>query len=154
MYEFLTNPRPSRATSSSGRVWIPALDVRGRAAPTGVDLGGVHRVLQPLSALLYFMMVYRAEGPVGGGSRGFELPGAADRRRIRELLGRIHNLTMRGTTTTSGTFISPRKTRFAESCYRAALQRDGADIDFKATWGSACCGRDGMRTRSLCWRRR
>jgi len=47
-----------------------------------------------LSAVFYYFMVYRQQGPAGGGVglRGFELPGAADRRRIKELLGRIHHL--------------------------------------------------------------
>ena len=47
-----------------------------------------------ISTLLYFFLVYRQAGPAAGGgiTRGFELPGAADRRRIKELEGRIHHL--------------------------------------------------------------
>src|SRR5262249_29551135 len=42
-----------------------------------------------LSALLYFFMVYRA---APSATRGFELPGSFDRRRIRELQSKIHHL--------------------------------------------------------------
>src|SRR3954447_10425546 len=43
-----------------------------------------------LNAILYYFLVYRA-APSLGGAR-FEFPGSGDRRRIRELEGRIHHL--------------------------------------------------------------
>src|SRR5262245_1397742 len=46
-----------------------------------------------LSAFFYWLIVYRQQGPAGGGSgRGFELPGARERRRIKEIEARIYNL--------------------------------------------------------------
>src|SRR5579863_7054944 len=41
------------------------------------------------SALFYYFMVYRA---APSATRGFELPGAHDRRRIKELQAQIHHL--------------------------------------------------------------
>src|SRR5215470_6709048 len=42
-----------------------------------------------VSALLYYFFVYRA---APSATRGFELPGAFDRRRIKELQAQIHYL--------------------------------------------------------------
>ncbi len=42
-----------------------------------------------INAILYFFLVYRA---VPSATRGFELPGAHDRRRIKELQAQIHHL--------------------------------------------------------------
>ncbi|MBN8246388.1 MAG: tetratricopeptide repeat protein, partial [Verrucomicrobia bacterium] len=90
-----------------------------------------------LSAVFYYLMVYRPQGPAsGGGSRGFELPGAADRRRIREIQARIHNLdNARDHFDLGDVYFSQGKLARAEASYRAALQRDGDDPDFKAHLG-------------------
>src|SRR5690242_11321875 len=42
-----------------------------------------------LSAVFYYFMVYRASPSA---TRGFELPGAHDRRRIKQLQAQIHHL--------------------------------------------------------------
>src|SRR5215469_3841291 len=42
-----------------------------------------------ISALLYYFLVYRA---APSATRGFELPGAFDRRRVKELQAQIHYL--------------------------------------------------------------
>ena len=79
-----------------------------------------------LSAVFYYLMVYRPQGPAwGGGARGFELPGAADRRRIRELQARIHNLdNARDHFDLGDVYFAQGKLAKAEESYRAALQRD------------------------------
>jgi len=42
-----------------------------------------------ISALFYYFLVYRAAAPA---TRGFELPGAHSRKRIKELEAQIHHL--------------------------------------------------------------
>ena len=91
-----------------------------------------------ISALLYFFLVYRQMGPAGGGgiTRGIELPGAADRRRIRELEGRIHHLDKaRDHLDLADIYFSQGKLAKAEASYRASLQRDPKDIDAIAHLG-------------------
>lgn len=90
-----------------------------------------------LSAVFYYLMVYRAQGPAsGGGSRGFELPGAADRRRIREIQARIHNLdNARDHFDLGDVYFSQGRLARAEASYREALKREGEDPDFKAHLG-------------------
>lgn len=91
-----------------------------------------------LSAVFYYLLVYRQQGPAGGGGglRGFELPGAADRRRIRELQARIHNLdNARDHFDLGDVYFAQGKLARAEGCYRAALERDANDPDFKAHLG-------------------
>ncbi len=93
---------------------------------------------QILSALIYYMLVYRQDGPAGGGggSRGFELPGAKDRKRIKELLARIHNLdNARDHYDLADVYFAQGKLAKAEASYRAALQRDPTDADFQAHLG-------------------
>jgi hypothetical protein len=91
-----------------------------------------------LSALFYWLIVYRQEGPAGGrgASRGFELPGAANRRRIKELEARIHNLDhARDHFDLADVYYGQGKFEKAEASYRAALQRDGDDVDTRAHLG-------------------
>jgi hypothetical protein len=86
-----------------------------------------------LNAVLYFFFVYRAAAPA---MRGFELPGAHDRRRIRELQAQIHHLDKAHHHSQLGDiYFQQGKLDKAEACYRAALERDPQDIDTRAHLG-------------------
>ena len=97
------------------------------------------------SALFYYFMVYRMQGPSAGGLglRGFELPGAADRRRIKELEARIHHLDKaRDHSDLGDVYFSRGKLTKAEACYRKALERDPEDDDTLSHLGQ-CLLRQG-----------
>ena len=82
-----------------------------------------------ISSLLYFFMVYRAQGG-GGATRGFELPGAHSRRRIKELQAQIHHLDKAHHHLQLGDiYFQRRKYDLAEKHYRAALEREAVDPD-------------------------
>lgn len=86
-----------------------------------------------LSALLYYFFVYRA---VPSATRGFELPGAHDRRRIRELQAQIHHLDKAHHHSQLGDiYFQQGKLDQAAARYRAALDRDPQDIDTRAHFG-------------------
>jgi hypothetical protein len=86
-----------------------------------------------ISALFYFFAVYRA---APSATRGFELPGAFDRRRIKELQAQIHHLDKAHHWSQLGDiYFQQGKLDKAEQCYRAALERDGNDIDTRAHLG-------------------
>jgi hypothetical protein len=86
-----------------------------------------------LAALFYYLMVYRA---APSATRGFELPGAHDRRRIKELLAQIHHLDKAHHHSQLGDiYFQQGKLDKAEACYRAALERDPQDIDTRAHFG-------------------
>jgi len=86
-----------------------------------------------LSALLYFFFVYR-DAPTA--TRGFELPGAFDRRRIKELQAQIHHLDKAHHHFQLGDiYFQQGKLEKAESCYRASLEREATDIDTRAHLG-------------------
>jgi hypothetical protein len=87
-------------------------------------------VFSVLSAVFYYFFVYRQEGPAGGGTRGFELPGAADRKRIKEIQARIHHLDKaRDYSDLGDIYFSQGKLDKEESAYRMALERDNTDLD-------------------------
>ena len=87
-----------------------------------------------ITALLYFFFVYRAAVP--SATRGFELPGAGSRKRIKELQAQIHHLDNAYHHFQLGDVYFQRgKLADAEQCYRAALQRDATDIDTRAHLG-------------------
>ena len=87
-----------------------------------------------VSALLYFFMVYRAQG--GLAMRGFELPGAHSRRRIKELKAQIHHLDKAHHHLQLGDiYFQQGKLDLAETHYRASLERDAADRDTHAHLG-------------------
>lgn len=97
------------------------------------------------SALLYFFLVYRVAGPAGGGGglSGFELPGAGNRRRIKELQGRIHHLDhARDHLDLADVYFSQGKLKPAEASYRESLKRDPSDVDAVAHLGQ-CLLRQG-----------
>jgi len=85
------------------------------------------------SALFYYFIVYRA---APSATRGFELPGAHDRRRIKELQAKIHHLDKPHHHSQLGDiYFQQGKLDKAETCYRAALERDPQDIDTRAHLG-------------------
>ena len=86
-----------------------------------------------ITALLYYFFVYRATAPA---TRGFELPGAHDRRRIRELQAQIYHLDKAHHHSQLGDiYFQQGKLDKAEACYRAALEREPQDIDTRAHLG-------------------
>src|SRR5215471_16315754 len=85
------------------------------------------------SALFYYLVVYRA---APSSTSGFELPGAHDRRRIKELQAKIHHLDKAHHHSQLGDiYFQQGKLEMAESYYRAALERDPLDIDTRAHLG-------------------
>jgi tetratricopeptide (TPR) repeat protein len=87
-----------------------------------------------LAALLYYFFVYRTS--VSSVTRGFELPGAHDRRRIKELQAQIYHLDKAHHHSQLGDiYFQQGKLDKAEACYRAALERDPQDIDTRAHLG-------------------
>jgi hypothetical protein len=87
-----------------------------------------------LTALIYYFLVYRAAAPAA--TRGFELPGAYDRKRIKELQAQIHHLDKAHHYSQLGDiYFQQGKLDQAEGCYRAAMQRDPQDIDTRAHLG-------------------
>jgi hypothetical protein len=87
-----------------------------------------------ISALIYFFFVYRAAPQTA--TRGFELPGAYDRKRIKELQAQIHHLDKAHHHSQLGDlYFQQGKLDKAEACYRAALERDADDEDTRAHLG-------------------
>src|SRR6266436_9695992 len=85
------------------------------------------------SALFYYFAVYRA---APSATRGFELPGAHDRRRIKQLQAQIHHLDKPHHHSQLGDiYFQQGKLDLAEACYRAALERDPDDIDTRSHLG-------------------
>jgi hypothetical protein len=90
-------------------------------------------VFPGFASFWYFFQVYRA-APVA--TRGFELPGAHDRRRIKELQAQIHHLDKPHHHSQLGDiYFQQGKLDKAEASYRAALERDPQDIDTRAHLG-------------------
>lgn len=86
-----------------------------------------------LAAILYFFMVYRA---APSATRGFELPGSHNRRRIKELQAQIHHLDKPHHYLQLGDiYFQTGKLDKAEEAYRASLERDSQDIDARAHLG-------------------
>ena len=100
-----------------------------------------------INDLLYFFLVYRASG--GGTLTGFELPGAADRRRIKSLLADIHHLDKpHHHLQLADIYFSQGKLDKAEESYRAAYERDPNDEDIRAHLGN-CLVRRGKPQEAL-----
>jgi hypothetical protein len=90
-------------------------------------------VVWGFGAIWYYFYVYRA---APSATRGFELPGAHDRRRIKELQAQIHHLDKAHHYYQLGDiYFHQGKLDQAEGCYRAAMERDGSDIDTRAHLG-------------------
>jgi len=95
-----------------------------------------------LNDILYFFLVYR---PSGGGNplTGFELPGAADRRRIKKLQADIHYLDRANHhLELADIYLSQGKLDLAETSYRAAYERDPKDEDIRAHLGNCLARRN------------
>lgn len=87
----------------------------------------------PINAVLYFFLVYRQAAPA---MRRFELPGARDRRRIKELQEQIYHLDKAHHHAQLGDiYFRHGKLDQAEACYRAAIERDPEDLDTLARSG-------------------
>ena len=86
-----------------------------------------------LSAMCYYAYVYR---DTPSATRGFELPGSVDRRRIKDLQAKIHHLDKPHHYSQLGDiYFQQGKLDKAEECYRAAMERDPQDIDTRAHYG-------------------
>src|SRR5208282_500388 len=87
-----------------------------------------------LAAILYYFFVYRAAAP--SATRGFELPGAHKRKRIKELQAQIHHLDKAHHHSQLGDiYFQQGKLAEAEKSYRAAMERDAQDVDTRAHFG-------------------
>lgn len=81
----------------------------------------------------YFFYVYRGSTSA---TQGFELPGSAKRKRIKELQAQIHHLDNAVHHYQLGDiYFRQGKFPLAEQCYRAALERDPKDIDARGHLG-------------------
>ena len=90
-------------------------------------------VFPGFAAFWYFFFVYRNEPSA---TRGFELPGAFDRKRINELQAQIHHLDKPHHYAQLGDiYFQQGKLEKADACYRSALERDPQDIDIRAHFG-------------------
>jgi len=87
-----------------------------------------------LNAVLYFFLVYRSASALA--TRGFELPGAHDRRRIKELQSQIHHLDKAHHHSQLGDiYFQQGRLEKARECYQKALERDADDIDTRGHMG-------------------
>src|SRR6185436_15359630 len=87
-------------------------------------------VMPVLGTLWYYFNVYRGAGSM---TRGFELPGAASRQRIKELQAQIHHLDKPHHHSQLGDiYFQKGKLKEADASYRAAMERDPQDIDTRA----------------------
>lgn len=86
-----------------------------------------------ITSILYYLYVYRAAPSL---TRGFELPGAQNRRRIKELQAKIHHLDKAHHHSQLGdVYFQQGKLELAEASYRAAMERDAEDVDTRAHLG-------------------
>ena len=86
-----------------------------------------------LAAICYYFFIYRA---TPSATRGFELPGAHDRRRIKQLQAQIHHLDKAHHHFQLGDiYFQQGKLDKAQACYRASLEREPQDIDTRAHLG-------------------
>src|SRR5262245_44117197 len=78
-------------------------------------------LLSIVSAVLYLFLVYRNTAST---TRGFELPGAQSRKRIKELQAQIHHLDKAHHHSQLGdVYFHQGKLQKAEASYRAAMER-------------------------------
>ncbi len=92
-------------------------------------------VFPGFSTVFYFLTVFLQSN---AGNHGFELPGAADRRRIKQLESQIHNLDKAIFHAQLGDiYFQQGKFAKAEGCYRAALERESDDEDAQSHFGQS-----------------
>ncbi|HKQ37986.1 MAG TPA: tetratricopeptide repeat protein [Verrucomicrobiae bacterium] len=90
-------------------------------------------VFPGIGSLWYFFYVYRGSG---GAMRGFELPGAHSRKRIKELQAQIYHLDKpHHHSQLADIYFQQGKLKDAEASYRAAMERDPQDEDTRAHLG-------------------
>ena len=100
-----------------------------------------------LSCLFYYFFVFRQASP--SSVRGFELPGAKHRRRIKELQAQIHHLDKAHHHSQLGdVYFQLGKLELAEASYRSALERDPEDLDTRSHLGQ-CLARRGRPAEAL-----
>src|SRR4051812_15739502 len=93
----------------------------------------VFLVAFPLSGFWYFFQVYRS---APSATRGFELPGAHSRRRIKELKAQIHHLDKPHHHLQLGDiYFQQGKLELAQAEYRAAMERDAEDRETRSHYG-------------------
>ena len=86
-----------------------------------------------LAAIWYYFTVYRSSPSY---MRGFQLPGAYNRKRIKELQSQIHHLDKAHHYSQLGDiYFQQGKLDQAKTCYQASLERDPQDIDTRAHLG-------------------
>jgi tetratricopeptide (TPR) repeat protein len=91
-------------------------------------------ICAPLNAPLYFFLVYRNAASFA--TRGFELPGTWNRKRIKELEARIYHLDKAHHHLELGdVYFQQGKFEKALACYQRALERDSADLDIQGHLG-------------------
>jgi len=103
-----------------------------------------------INDVLYFLFVFWPNrGGVANPMAGFELPGAADRRRIKQLQADIHHLDKAHMhLQLADIYFSQGKLEQAEASYRAAYERDPKDEDVRAHLGN-CLERRGKDAEAL-----
>jgi hypothetical protein len=86
-----------------------------------------------IAAMWYYFYVYRNSA---SSMRGFELPGAQNRKRIKELQAQIHHLDKAHHHLALGdVYFQQGKMEKAEASYRASMERDDQDLDTRAHLG-------------------
>ena len=102
-----------------------------------------------INTILYFFIVFWPNRGGGNPMAGFELPGAADRRRIKQLEADIHHLDKAHMhLQLADIYFSQGKLEQAEASYRAAYERDPKDEDVRAHLGN-CLERRGKDAEAL-----
>ena len=105
-----------------------------------------------LGALLYYLNVYRS---APSATSGFELPGAHNRKRIKELQAQIYHLDKaHHHSQLADIYFQQGRLTQAEAGYRAALERDPEDLDTRAHLGQCLLRqkRAGTTTATPSWR--
>ncbi len=94
-------------------------------------------------AAYFFFVYWPNRGGSGNPLAGFELPGAADRRRIKQLQADIHHLDKAHLhLQLADIYFSQGKLEEAEKSYRAAYERDPKDEDVRAHLGNCLARRE------------